>query len=232
MMGVTPPTGTLPTPMSSSSVPTLQQIGQAESGKMGYDAANNGKAGDMPNGMPGLSSKKVGEVMQLQSDKPRRLFAAGKYQIIPDTLARLVNSGVVGVNDTFDAKTQDKLGQALYDKRIAAAGNDPMRQQFELSKEWAAIANPYTGSSYYSGKGNNKASLFGMLQPNAQTGLQLNQGSQQMINSRNAPAASPIIDASTTNNIVGGGNGGTLSLPSSGVTDTEFSKLLVERAIG
>jgi hypothetical protein len=230
MMGVTPPTGTLPTPMSSSSVPTLQQIGQAESGKMGYDAANNGRAGDMPNGMPGLSSKKVGEVMKLQSDKPRRLFAAGKYQIIPTTLAGLVNKGVVSVDDTFNEKTQDKLGQALYDKRIANAGNDPMKQQFELSKEFAAVANPYTGISYYAGKGNNKASL-GMIQTN--NGSQLNQSSNAMLNSRNAGSSSPIVFApNTTNNNVGGNNGGTLSLPSSGVTDIEFSKLLVERAIG
>jgi hypothetical protein len=228
--GMTPSTSTSPTPSSStqtpSSVPTLQQIGQAESGKMGYDAANKGKAGDMPNGMPGLSSKKVGEVMQLQSEK--RLFAAGKYQIIPATLARLVNSGVVGVDDIFDAKTQDKLGQSLYDKRIAIAGNDAMKQQFELSKEWAAIANPYTGISYYADRGNNKASL-GMLQTN--NGSQLNQGSRQLSNSQNASSGSPmVINAPTTN--MNGGGGSAINLPASGVIDNELAKLLVERAVG
>ena len=225
------PTSTSPTPSSStqtsSSVPTLQQIGQAESGKMGYDAANKGKAGDMPNGMPGLSSKKVGEVMQLQSEK--RLFAAGKYQIIPATLARLVNSGVVGVDDIFDAKTQDKLGQSLYDKRIAIAGNDAMKQQFELSKEWAAIANPYTGISYYADRGNNKASL-GMLQTN--NGSQLNQGSRQLSNSQNAPSGSPMVINAPTTNMNGGSGGSAISLPASGVIDNELAKLLVERAIG
>jgi hypothetical protein len=226
------PTSTSPTPSSStqtsSSVPTLQQIGQAESGKMGYDAANKGKAGDMPNGMPGLSSKKVGEVMQLQSEK--RLFAAGKYQIIPATLARLVNSGVVGVDDIFDAKTQDKLGQSLYDKRIAIAGNDAMKQQFELSKEWAAIANPYTGISYYADRGNNKASL-GMLQTN--NGSQLNQGSRQLSNSQNASSGSPmVINVPPAPTVNGGGGGGQISLPASGVIDNELAKLLVERAVG
>jgi hypothetical protein len=65
------------------------------------------------------------------------------------------------------------------------------------------------------------------------SGGSLNQSSNAMLNSRNAGSSSPIVFApNTTNNNVGGNNGGTLSLPSSGVTDTEFSKLLVERAIG
>jgi hypothetical protein len=225
--GVSPSQVPSSTP-GSSSVPTLQQIGQAESGKMGYDAANNGRAGDMPNGMPGLSSKKVGEVMKLQSDKPRRLFAAGKYQIIPTTLAGLVNRGVVSVDDIFNEKTQDKLGQALYDKRIANAGNDPIRQQYELSKEFAAVANPYTGISYYAGKGNNKASL-GMIQTN--NGFQIHQSSNALSNSRNAPAGSSVTNVDASTKVVGGGSN-SVSLPSSGVIDMEFAKLLVERAIG
>jgi hypothetical protein len=65
------------------------------------------------------------------------------------------------------------------------------------------------------------------------SGGSLNQSSNAMLNSRNAGSSSPIVFApNTTNNNVGGNNGGTLSLPSSGVTDIEFSKLLVERAIG
>lgn len=150
---------------ASSTTPTkssmLDLIASGESGKAGYDAANKGKAGDTPGGMPGLSNMKVGDVMRLQQDK--KLFAAGRYQIIPDTLAGLIsgkygNTGVT-INDTFNAETQDKLGQALINARLKQGGGDPIKTQLALSQEFASIANPYTGKSYYEGKGNNKASI-------------------------------------------------------------------------
>ena len=152
---------------SSSTTPSrtntnlLDLIASGESGKAGYDAANKGKAGDTPGGMPGLSNMKVGDVMRLQQEK--KLFAAGRYQIIPNTLAGLIsgkygNTGV-SLNDTFDAATQDKLGQALINKRLQQGGDDPIKQQYALSQEFASIANPYTNSSYYDKVGNNKASI-------------------------------------------------------------------------
>ncbi len=202
---------------------TLDQIGQAESGKMGYDAANRGKAGDMPNGMPGLSSKKVGEVMKLQSEK--QLFAAGRYQIIPETLSNLVRQGVVSMNDTFDKATQDKLGKALYDKRIAAAGDDPIKQQYELSKEWAAIANPYTGASYYAGVGNNKASIMGGT-PTGGTALASSSQSMESI------VRQMMASGGTINNIVNNNNAGAnqqqapITIASADVLDSDFGKLL------
>lgn len=211
------------TPSAVNGPISLEQIGQAESGKMGYDAANKGKAGDMPNGMPGLSTKKVGEVMKLQSEK--QLFAAGKYQIIPETLNRLVNQGIVSMNDTFDKETQDKLGKALYDRRIAIAGDDPIRQQFELSKEWAAVANPYTGASYYAGVGNNKASIMG-ASSSAGTALASNSQSMESI-VRQMMAGGAIINNITNNN-----NGGTnqqqapITVAAADVMDTDFGKLL------
>jgi len=152
---------------SSSTTPSrtntnlLDLIASGESGKAGYDAANKGKAGDTPGGMPGLSNMKVGDVMRLQQEK--KLFAAGRYQIIPNTLAELIkgtygNTGV-SLNDTFDAATQDKLVTALINKRLQQGGDDPIKQQYALSQEFASIANPYTNSSYYDKVGNNKASI-------------------------------------------------------------------------
>jgi hypothetical protein len=139
----------------------LDLIASAESGKAGYDAANKGKAGDTPGGMPGLSNMKVADVMRLQKEK--KLFAAGRYQIVPDTLAELIkgtygNTGV-SLNDTFNAATQDKLVTALINKRLQQGGGDPFKTQLALSQEFASIADPSTGKSYYAGKGNNKASI-------------------------------------------------------------------------
>ena len=134
----------------------LDMIGAKEGGKMGYDAANKGKAGDMPQGYPGLSKLTVGQVMEMQARK--EIFAAGKYQIIPSTLEGLVASKVVKREDPFSPVVQDKLAMELINRRLKAAGSDPVRQQFELSKEFASIENPYTGSSYYAGdKAGNKS---------------------------------------------------------------------------
>jgi len=152
---------------SSSTTPSrtntnlLDLIASGESGKAGYDAANKGKAGDMPGGYPGLSKMTVNDVMRLQSEG--KVFATGRYQIIPKTLAGLMsgaygNTGVKG-SDLYDASTQDKLGTALINKRLQQGGGDPIKTQLALSQEFASIADPSTGKSYYEGKGNNKASI-------------------------------------------------------------------------
>ena len=212
-----------PSNVTSTSGITMEQIGNAEGGKMGYDAANKGKAGDMPNGMPGLSSKKVGEVMKLQSEK--QLFAAGKYQIIPDTLNGLVREGVISMNDTFDKATQDKAFKALFDRRIRIAGADPIRQQFELSKEFASVANPYTGQSYYAGVGNNKASIMGA---SSSAGSALASNSQSM----ESIVRQMMAGGTTVNNITNNNNGGTnqqqapVTIAAADVMDTDFGKLL------
>ena len=111
----------------------------------------------MPQGYPGLSRLTVGQVMDLQARK--ELFAAGRYQIIPQTLASLVKSGVAKREDIFSPVIQDKLAMELINRRLKAAGSDPIQQQLELSKEFAAIADPRTGKSYYEGKAGNKASI-------------------------------------------------------------------------
>lgn len=162
---ITPSSSASSSATSSSTTPTksslLDLIASGESGKAGYDAANKGKAGDMPGGYPGLSKMTVNDVMRLQSEG--KVFATGRYQIIPKTLAGLMsgaygNTGVKG-SDLYDASTQDKLGTALINKRLQQGGGDPVKTQLALSQEFASIADPSTGKSYYEGKGNNKASI-------------------------------------------------------------------------
>jgi hypothetical protein len=167
--------GTQTTPMRVSTTGTnkalLDVIAAGESGNLGYEAYNKGKAG-VGGKWPGLTQMTVGEVMELQ--KSKKLFAAGRYQIIPETLKGLIenkygNSGV-SVNDVFNSETQDKLGQTLANARLKQAGSDPVEQQYQLSKEWAAIPVPAgkplqsgeisTGTqSYYQGKAGNKANI-------------------------------------------------------------------------
>jgi hypothetical protein len=194
----------------------LNMIGSADGGSMGYDAANRGKAGDTPGGIPGLSNMTISDIMQLQKDK--KLFAAGRYQIIPSTLERLIDNkyGNIGVtkNDVFSPEIQDKMVQALIDHRLKVAGNDPVKQQLELSKEFAAIANPSTGKSFYEGKGNNRASIStekiqSALRP---SGDNLTQGSSAlaaMTRDMNVAQAPNNVTNIQTNNNVAGGKGAT-----------------------
>lgn len=197
------------TQTSPSKLSLLDMIAGAESGKMGYDAANKGRAGDTPGGMPGLSSMTVEEVMQLQREN--KLFAAGRYQIIPGTLADLLsgkygNTGVT-LNDVFDSATQDKLGSALIDSRLKRGKGDPVKTQLELSKEFASIADPRTGKSYYEGKGNNKASISTQQIQTALSGQGLNRASTDLSSAKTMAATQPapqvIVNAPQTTNVAG-----------------------------
>jgi hypothetical protein len=116
-----------------------------------------------------LTDMTVGEVITRgakPTDSPEKrkkeglIFAAGRYQIVPDTLKRLVNAGVVSKGDKFDAATQDRLGKALLEEAGLSsfkAGKMPASQfQNNVSKVWGAIANTSGQSSL---GGPNKANL-------------------------------------------------------------------------
>lgn len=197
-----------PTPAGSSTdgplsgAPLLDLIGKAEGGSAGYDAANKGTAGNLPKGYPGLSKLTVGEVMDLQARK--EIFAAGRYQIIPETLAKLVASKIVKREDQFSPVIQDKLAMELINRRLAKAGSDPIEQQLELSKEFAAIAVPRDvknnkgrlvkeGQSFYEGQGGNRASISTATMQKALTGKT---PEQRLADNRNAPTPERTADAS------------------------------------
>jgi hypothetical protein len=169
-----PEPSTAPTPAANSQSSGLdiesimEQVRRVEGGRMGYDAANRGRAGDTPGGMPGLSGMTIAQVRQLQ--KERKLFAAGAYQIIPSTMNMILENGVVKESDIFNKATQDKMGRWLIERRINLAnrrGEDP---QLQLSQEFASIANPETGRSFYEGKGGNKALISSIYGPDNNRG--------------------------------------------------------------
>ena len=60
-----------------------------------------------------LTDMTVSEVMQLQKKLigEKKGSAAGKYQIIYQTLAEILGKTGVGLDDKFDATTQDKLAE-------------------------------------------------------------------------------------------------------------------------
>ena len=136
------------------------------SGEGGYNSMNQGTRGNSIIGSThnassilgkNLPQMTVGEVMQNQASG--KLFAAGRYQIIPDTMKMAVASAGVSSDDMFDQKTQDKLGLALIynGQRSTLSGylrgeNDNVQgAMLDLAKEWASAPDPSTGRSYYGG---------------------------------------------------------------------------------
>lgn len=144
----------------------------AESGKEGYNAYNRGTMGNKilgPLGHRDLTKMTIAEIMSDMSrapGDPLRLFAVGKYQMIPSTLSGGVKAlGLDPATTLYDEKTQELLfsGYLLDKKRkdisayIKGKSDDPNAAMSAAASEWASIADPATGASKY-GNGN-KASV-------------------------------------------------------------------------
>jgi murein DD-endopeptidase MepM/ murein hydrolase activator NlpD len=147
--------------VSSSDSKLLEFISKGEGG---YNSMNQGTSGSRIVGSTHNASKilgknltdmTVGEVMQAQSSG--KLFAAGRYQIIPSTMKLAVSRSGVSLDDRFDAKTQDKLGLALIYKGqrpilsayLQGKSNDLRGAMIDLAEEWASAPHPDTGRSAY-----------------------------------------------------------------------------------
>ena len=126
------------------------------SGEGGYDSVNKGRAGDTPGGMPGLSSKTIGEVMELQ--RSGGLFAVGAPQFIPSTLNTALKDSGLSTEDRFSPENQRKMAFALMTgtkrPRLAAylngTSDDLNAAHEDLSLEWASVQGP-SGRGAYDG---------------------------------------------------------------------------------
>lgn len=138
-------------------------------GEGGYGSFNRGQAGDSRGASMDFSNMTIDQIMAAQSlpkgDKDR-LFAVGKYQVIPSTLKGAVGSMGLKGDEKFTPELQERIfGEYLADKKrpeIASyirGGGDLASAQKAGAKEWASIADPSTGKSFYAGSGNNKAHL-------------------------------------------------------------------------
>lgn len=111
-----------------------------------------------------LSEMTIGEIQQLQSikdpDNADRLFAVGKYQLIPSTMSMAVKSLNLSEDQVFDEQTQEALGMWLMMQKRPALGAYIKGEHDDLDKavtaaarEWASLPDPKTGKSFY-GQGN------------------------------------------------------------------------------
>ncbi len=136
----------------------LDFIGSIESS--GYDDYYRDVAESPPRR---LTTMTVGEVLTWQDriDARSNSEAAGRYQIMEDTLRGLVRDGVVPENALFSASTQDALALHLLEQR----GWDPNRTDYTrmgdaIAREWAALpicTGLRAGRSAYDGLAGNSA---------------------------------------------------------------------------
>lgn len=135
------------------------------SGEGSWTSANRSKAGDTPNGIPGLDRMTVDQWKDLQTNQG--YFALGAYQFIPQTFQDAVQRMGLPGNTVMSPQVQSKMAIELMiggTKRPALAAylngtsNDLDKAMEDITYEWAALATK-SGKSAHEGKGNNRASI-------------------------------------------------------------------------
>ncbi|NOT89632.1 MAG: hypothetical protein HOP03_15845 [Lysobacter sp.] len=155
------------------------------SGEGGYGSYNRGRAGDANGAQIDFSQMTVGEVMRRQDlakGDPDRLFAVGKYQMIPGTFEEAVNSLGVDRNAKLTPQLQERMfADYLVDEKRpqvkayitgeTSGAQGLQGAQLALAREFASVADPRTGRSVYDGdSAGNSASITA-----AQVGTALDQ---------------------------------------------------------
>ncbi|UQN68011.1 mannosyl-glycoprotein endo-beta-N-acetylglucosamidase [Burkholderia multivorans] len=134
-------------------------------GEGDYNSVNRGARGGYRAGTENLEGMTLAQVMAAQ--RAGQFNAAGRYQIIGSTLAEAARSLKLNGDEMFDRRLQDRIFEQylVRNKRRAIADyvegrSDDLRGALRAaSREWASVADPDTGRSYYAGKGNNRASI-------------------------------------------------------------------------
>ena len=115
------------------SKPIRDLVASVESGG-DYDAYNNGNAGSKGTIKYKPSDLTISKIKELQSIKgPNRIFAVGKYQLIPETFKNMVRDLNLSPNDKFNAKTQEMAGEWLILK--GAGYRKGLRNYFSLNND-------------------------------------------------------------------------------------------------
>lgn len=107
-----------------------------------------------------LTEMTIGEVKQLQqqmlanqASSKLPSSAVGKYQLISTTLVEQQNKLGLSDDTKFDAATQELFGLSLLEKRGYKEWTEGKISDYQfqknMAKEWASVADPDTGKSYY-----------------------------------------------------------------------------------
>ncbi|SAK33200.1 mannosyl-glycoprotein endo-beta-N-acetylglucosamidase [Burkholderia multivorans] len=176
------PQGQPKSPPSSTDGGSLQRLADTAFGKLiargegDYNSVNRGKAGGYKSGTEDLENMTVAQVMAAQ--RAQKFNAAGRYQIIKDTLAEAVRSMGLKGDEKFDRGMQDRIFEQylVHNKRRAISDYLSGKSEqlgeaiYATAKEWASVAVPKgmkTESgrisdgtmTFYDKSGKNKASI-------------------------------------------------------------------------
>lgn len=128
-------------------------------GEGDWNSVNRGRAGDTPGGIVSLTGKPFSAltVSQVRSLQRSRVYAVGRYQMIPSTLAYAVRKAGVRPSERFTPQVQNRLLQALLDHKRPSIGayirgehGSINRALRAMALEWASVAWVH-GGSYYGG---------------------------------------------------------------------------------
>jgi hypothetical protein len=140
-------------------------------GEGGWYSFNKGKPGDSPNQKldENITIQDIQTRQALAKDDPNRLFAVGKYQIIPSTLKAAIKALGLKPDTKFTPEVQEYIFREYLMKKqpevyeyIAGVSDNLESAVLGMAQEFASVGIPRDiagktkGSSYYS---DNKASI-------------------------------------------------------------------------
>jgi hypothetical protein len=141
-------------------------------GEGGYDSFNRGRAGDSRGAHnPAFAAMTIGQIVTEQSrppGDPTRLFAVGKYQVIPVTMRGAVAALGLSTSQKYTHEVQELVfREYLIGKKrpkvksfVTGGGASLQAAQFALALEFASVGDPTKGGrSHYGGSGGNRASI-------------------------------------------------------------------------
>jgi Putative peptidoglycan binding domain len=157
----------------------LNLVTRGESGSAGYNAYNRGTYRDAQghnhirgaDGPIDFSTMTVGQVHDAQHanrDDPNRLFAVGRYQVIPQTMDGAINALNLDRNQQFTPQVQDRVFNdylivdkrpAIHDYITGKPGVSVTDAQRALAQEWASFGDPDNGGRSHYDDGANHASI-------------------------------------------------------------------------
>lgn len=137
----------------------LDLIGSIEA-PQGYGQVYGGSVIRPPQPLPTMTVAEVRDWQRRSVAAGSISSAAGRYQIIGDTMDNLISQGVLDPNERFDASAQDRAGRHLLQARGYRDGETSAAVGNALAREWASLpllSGAGAGRSAYEGIAGNHA---------------------------------------------------------------------------
>jgi hypothetical protein len=171
-------------------------IARAESGERGYNSFNRGIAGDSAGKTIDFSVMTIDDLLKQQAlprGNPARLFAVGRYSLIPMTMRGAISALKLEPTAKFTPSVQERIfrGYIIGSKNpavknyITGASDDLNAAQIALAFAFATVARPDTGLSAYGGSGG--ATALVTAQQTAQALIDERAAYQQLVDAGKSP---------------------------------------------